>query len=336
VTDCSWHDDEAARARRAGDAARTSAWPALLTVAGMLALLLAVVTLVRPPVSAFAGEDGEALVARLGDEAVEALARGADIHLPRPVEVVLLTREDAYERRKAYAASLEQDRGITAGMDLVADLLFSGNMLGRYLPDEKVVYVIEDVLEDYVDAGAKDAEDTLFGVIAHELVHAYDDMVHEGVPGPTEIKALVGDPRKLLEMNTTMALIEGRATYAAELASEAAGRAPLEAPTLEDVRGREVLEADDTPLGTLAAGLGNSVLRVKLLQYVQGRAFAKAAHEYGGERFFDEVFAHLPLDEAELEDFSRFKVRWASELEERLEAEGEEEEAAADEGPSAP
>ncbi len=261
------------------------------------------------------------LVQRTYEEAVAALAKGADIVLPEPVPVVLLTAEEAAERRAEYARQLDENVGMTTAIDSMADLMFSESMLGRYLPDEKVVYIIEDVL--LASAGYDDDElmEELFGVMAHELVHAYDDQVYGVLPAPADLEELFDDPSAIVEVQTLMSLLEGRATYAAELACEAAGRRAFARPTVEEARAARLIESDGSFGGDVLAGLGNSVARIKLLQYAQGCAFAEQAFRYGGEAFFRHVFDHLPLSLDELEDFGRFRVRWAEELEARLELE---------------
>ncbi|MGQ0553948.1 MAG: hypothetical protein ACT4PU_12110 [Planctomycetota bacterium] len=270
-------------------------------------------------------------VERIRQEALLALAEGAGLRLPQEVPVILLTADEALARREAYSRTLDEHSGVTSGMDWIADLVFSRAMLGRYLPDEKVLYVIEDVLEDVArreSAGAASAggrravEDLLFGVIAHELTHAYDDQVYRAMPMPGDLLALVKTPERLPELQALMSLIEGRATWAAELASVQARRKPLEAPTLEEARGARVLQgrASDGAAEAFGKGLVNAIARMKFVQYAQGRLFAKAAYEFGGEPFFEHVFASHPLSLAEVADFEVFKVRWAEELEARADA----------------
>lgn len=255
----------------------------------------------------------------LHDEVVVALADGAQITLPEPVEIVVLTVEDAKQRRARFAEEVEDNRGLTAAVDIFADMMFSDRMLGRYLPDEKVVYVISDVVDRYARGGLEQAEDLLFSVMAHEIVHAYDDQVYDVVPEPAELVGMLEDGASLTELQTLMSLLEGRATYAAELAAEAAGREPMEAPTMDDVARMRVHSGEGAVEG-IAAGAVNAVARTKMAQYVKGRAFAEDAYHFGGEKFFTHVFEALPLSMGELDDFERFRQRWAEDMLEALEA----------------
>lgn len=272
------------------------------------------------------GADGEseidpAVILELAVEARTALAEGAGIILPDGIPLVLLTAEEATARRRAYTAELDDETGLTKATDMMADLMFAENLLGRYLPDEKVVYLVEDVILAKGGDSEGSGQDFLFGVLAHELVHAYDDATYEnGVPDPRDLAKLIEDPARMGELQTHMALVEGRATWAAELACLAAGRTPLHAPTLESTQSAQFFEGGDGAGSAVAAGAGNAVVRLKLVQYALGRLFAKAAWEFGREPFFAEVFEHSPLSYGELEDFDAFKLRWAEEQAEELEA----------------
>ncbi len=259
----------------------------------------------------------DALVA----QATAALAEGAGVRLRQPVPAVLLTAEQALARRKAFAATLPEGSGVTAGFEFLADFVFSQSMLGRYLPDEKVLYVIEDVVRAHAGEGRR-ARDFLFAVVAHELTHAHDDQAYGVFPDPVKLVERMGDGdfSELPSLQVTMSLLEGHATWASELACKAAGVTPLEAPTLEDVRDAGVFEGGDNPLGQGLAAAGNTVARLKLVQYVQGREFCRRAMDFGGEAFMAQVFRSLPLTAEELADFGRFKVRWAEEREAEDEA----------------
>ena len=79
-------------------------------------------------------------------------------------------------------------------MDLVADFVFSDTMMGRYLPDEKVLYIIDEVLASSSRGNRERAEEMLFGVMAHELVHAYDDQVYNAMPDTSAIVEIAADP----------------------------------------------------------------------------------------------------------------------------------------------
>jgi len=264
---------------------------------------------------------------RLRAEVLDALQRGAKLSLPAPVPVLLLTRADASERRRQFAEDLESNRGLTRGMDLMADFLFSDVMLGRYLPDEGTFYVIDEVLRSH-SRGRRSAEDLLFAVMAHELVHAYDHQVHAAVPTPDSLLESMADLSRLPELQALMGLLEGRATFLAELACAAAGRPLLEAPSEERARKATVMSAEDGMQGAVAGAL-NVVARTKLIQYAWGREFCSRAHAFGGEAFMNQVFASLPLSLAELRDFDTFKLRWAADMESRMEREDAEAEAAA-------
>lgn len=254
----------------------------------------------------------DALVA----QATSALADGAGVRLRQPVPAVLLSAEQALARRKAFAATLPEGSGITAGFEFLADFVFSETMLGRYLPDEKVLYVIEDVVREHAGEG-RHARDFLFAIVAHELTHAHDDQLYGVFPDPVKLVQRMGegDYSELPALQVTMSLLEGHATWASELACRAAGVTPLAAPTLEDVRDAGVFEGGDNPLGKGLAAAGNTVARLKLVQYVQGREFCRRAMEFGGEAFMGQVLRSLPLTADELADFERFKVRWAEERE---------------------
>ena len=267
-------------------------------------------------------EIDQAWLDSLYDEAVAALHRGAGITLKEPVPVLLLTAKAAKERRMAFSGELEENAGVTAAMDVVADLVFSDNMLGRYLPDEKVIYVIEDVARKYSYGDRDDVEDFLFGILAHELVHAYDDQTYGVMPLPGDLMELAADPTQMGALQTRMSLLEGRAVYAAELASAAAGREPLPAPSMDDIKNSEVMQGDDAA-SSIAAGFVNAVARAKYVQYVEGRAFSADAYEFGGEKFFRQVFDGLPLSAKELSEFEVFRQRWAEDMLERMEAEDE-------------
>ncbi len=261
-------------------------------------------------------------------EAVSALAEGPRIHLREDVPIVLLTAPEALERRKAFAAQLDQDGGMTMGMDMLADFVFSDAMLGRYLPDEKVIYIIEEVVDRHSGGDRDDAETLFFNVLVHELVHAYDDQVYGVMPTVTDIFAYVEEPERMPEMQALMSLFEGRATYAAELACDHAGRPmALPIPTVENAQRRNMARGNGDVASEMGAGMINIVARAKLVQYAYGREFAKQAFDFGGEKFFGEVFESLPISLAELEDFKRFKLRWAEQLAERIEAEEAEQEA---------
>jgi len=253
-------------------------------------------------------------------QALEALDEGAGIVLPESVPVLLLTAAEAKQRRQEYAASLGDSVGLTAALDSVANLMFAENMLGRYLPDEKAVYIIEDVLLKYSAGNPKVAAEKLFPVLAHELVHAYDHQVYNCVPAPDDLETMLTDPSVMPDIQTQMSLLEGRATYASELACEAAGIKPLRTFSVEEAMDAELISSDGSISGDVLSGLGNSVLRLKMVQYAQGRVFAKRVHDFGGEKFFRQVFDSLPLGMDELKDFDLFLVRWAEEQEAMLDA----------------
>jgi len=297
--------------------------------------LATLVLLLAPLACTPAGQDGPAAaatgfsaaeVSALGEQAAAALEAAAGLKLERPVPALLLTAAEARERRKAFAAALPEQSGATAAVDLMADFMFSESMLGRYLPDEKALYVISDVLDRVAargGGGRKGTEDLLFGVLAHELTHAYDDQTYHLIPQPADIQALVLDPTGLVELQARMSLLEGRATWISELACKRTGRPPLEAISLEDARSAELLSgrSDEGAAQSVGRGLVNAIGRAKLVQYAYGREFARRAWAFGGEKFFAEVVAHLPLTLAELEDFELFRQRWAREKEAELEAE---------------
>jgi len=247
----------------------------------------------------------------------EALAKGPGIILPEPVPVILLTTDEARERRKAYNAANADETGLSVAVDFFADALFGNRMLGRYLPDEKVVYVLEDVLRSEGRGDDEAAMELLFPVLAHELVHAYDDQVYGCVPSPSQMGDLLEDPRNLIGFQTQMSLIEGRATFISGLACDAVGVEPLPEPTVEGARQATLLRSDGTFGGDVLAGLGNNMGRLKFLQYAYGVRFSREAHRFGGEAFFQHVFDNLPLSMEELEDFSLFVVRWAETMEEQ-------------------
>ncbi|HTE05108.1 MAG TPA: hypothetical protein VK824_02850 [Planctomycetota bacterium] len=278
----------------------------------------------------------EALVQSTYAEAVAALRDGAQIELREPVPAILLTAAEARERRAAFSRTLPKDAGVTAALDIAADFVFSDTMLGRYLPDEKVLYLIEEVLESNAGGDREVAREQLFGVMAHELVHAHDDQVYGGMPSPGAILEIAADGRRLAEIQMQMTLLEGHAVYAAELASAHAGREPLPAITLEEARGAAVMRGGDQPLSQLGSGLVNTIARTKLVQYAYGREFCKAAWRFGGEKFLGEVFAHLPLSMPEIESFERFKQRWAREKEAEEESAGDVQPAGSAEPESAP
>src|SRR5258706_5117464 len=62
-------------------------------------------------------------------DALAALQKDPGIKLLKPVPAVLLTAEQALARRRAFAANLTEDAGVTKGMDLLADFVFSDTML---------------------------------------------------------------------------------------------------------------------------------------------------------------------------------------------------------------
>ena len=262
------------------------------------------------------GEISQAAVQALYSEVSRALAEGAALSLPEPVPALLLTAAEARERRAAYSKTLEEDAGLTAAVDLAADFVFAEGMLGRYLPDEKVLYIIRDVAERVASERETAPADLLFAVMAHELVHAYDDQVYHAIPHPKDLLELSANGTKLPEIQARMSFVEGRATWAAEQACEHAGRQPLETHSVEDARDAEVLRArsGDGTAERVGKGFVNVLARAKLVQYAQGRDFARAAWSFGGEKFLGQVYEHMPLSLAELEDFERFKLRWAEEL----------------------
>jgi hypothetical protein len=273
----------------------------------------------------------EAVLQSIYTEAVAALRDGAQVELREPVPALLLTAAEARERRAAFSRSLPENAGTTAAIDLAADFMFSDSMLGRYLPDEKVLYIIEEVLEADAGGDLDRAREQLFGVMAHELVHAHDDQVYGVLPSPAVLLEVAADGRRLGEIQALMTLLEGHATYAAELASLHTGRKPLRAISLEEARRADVVPTGGDSLERLGSGLLNTLARTKLVQYAHGREFCRAAYRFGGEKFLGEVFRHLPLSVQEVEDFERFKQRWAREVEEAEEAE-EAEDAAAPSG----
>jgi len=266
------------------------------------------------------GSFSQDFVLRTCEEARVALDKGAGIRL-QPVPAVLLTAEQALARRKAYAATLTEGSGVTKGMDLMADLVFSSTMLGRYLPDEKVLYILDDVLQRTAP-DARRAREVLFAVVAHELVHAHDDQVYGVFPDLNVVLSEVanGDSTQLVPLQTLMSLLEGHATWASELACRQAGIPPLPEPTMDEVRDAEQFDGGGNPLLEGLAAAGNAVARLKMLQYVQGREFCRRAMNFGGEAFMKEVFAHLPLSDDELADFELFKQRWAQAKEAEMEA----------------
>ena len=283
----------------------------------LLPLLALTLTLACAPAAGEPAPDDLhcAFLEQCTQEVLAALEQGAGLVLPEQVEVVLLTTAEATARRRAYAQSLGDKVGYTAAMDSMADLMFAGNLLGRYLPDERCVYVIEDVLFDRSGGSDDDAAEMLFPVLAHELVHAYDHQVYGAVPAPDDLEELLKDPGVLPEIQAQMSLLEGRATWASEQACEAAGRKPLPSRSIEQARDAKFMHDDGTLAGGALALVGNSVVRLKLVQYAYGRAFAKRVSEFGGEPFFAQVFAHLPLSMEELENFDLFLVRWSDEIE---------------------
>ena len=131
----------------------------------------------------------------------------------------------------------------------------------------------------------------------------------------------IGKPDRMGEVNAMMTLLEGRATWVAELACEHADIPKLPVRSMEDVRDYEMMKSDGSVGQDVGAGVLNFVGRAKLAQYVSGREFARRAWAMGGERFFGEVFGSLPLSMAEVEDFDKFFIRWAAEMEERAAAE---------------
>jgi hypothetical protein len=294
-----------------------------------------------PAHAAAGGEIDERAVEALYGEVTQALAEAADVRLPRRVPALLLTAAEARERRRAYSERLDADAGVTSAVDLMADFVFAEGMLGRYLPDEQVLYVIRDVTERVARDRGTPPGDLLFAVMAHELVHAHDDLVHGAIPQPKDLLELSAGGAHLPELQARMSFIEGRATWAAEQACAHAGRTPFETHTAEEARGAEVLRPrrGDGTAERVGKGLVNVLARAKLVQYAQGRTFARAAWAFGGERFVGEVYAHMPLSLAELEDFERFKQRWAAEEEAALEAEesvGVEPTSEAEPAPAAP
>lgn len=283
-----------------------------------------------PPTQSSAELFSEADVEELARQAAAANQAAAGLELRQPVPAVLLTAAQASERRKAYAAALPANSGTTAAVDLMADFMFSDSMLGRYLPDEKVLYVISDVLDKVAQRSGrtdrKAAEDLLFGVLAHELTHAYDDQVYHLIPQPSEdIAKLMADPLLLGEFQARMSLLEGRATWIAELACAHVGRPPLDAISLEDARSAQLVkgQAGDGAAKAGFLGVVNVIGRAKLVQYAYGREFSRRAWAFGGEKFFAEVVAHMPLTLPELENFELFKQRWAREKEAELEAQAD-------------
>lgn len=264
--------------------------------------------------------DGDAL-ARCVAQAREALEQGAGIVLPEDVPIILLTAAEAKERRRAFVAELDDETGFTAAVDFMADAMFSDRMLGRYLPDEKVIYVLEDVLLDMSGGDEDDATELLFPVLAHELVHAYDDQLYDAVPDPAELTGVLEDPTEMLGIHTLMSLLEGRASYASYLACTWAGVEPLPKPTAEEAANAVLIRSDGSVGMDVLSGLGNGIGRMKIMQYVYGWEFAERAYAYGGEPYFAHVFRHLPLSMEELENFDLFVIRWAEELEAQLEAE---------------
>jgi hypothetical protein len=283
----------------------------------------------------------QATVDRLYEQVCGALTASADITLPERVPALLLSAAEARERRKAFSDKLDEDAGVTSAIDLVADFVFAEGMLGRYLPDEQVLYIVRDVAERVARERGTSPADLLFAVMAHELVHAYDDQVHAAIPHPKDLFELSANGTRLPEIQARMSFVEGRATWAAELACRHAGRRELETHSVQEARDAEVLRARSGDSAAERAGKGfvNVVARAKLVQYAQGRSFAKAAWDFGGERFLGEVYAHMPLSLAELEDFERFKQRWAAEEEAALEAEesaGVEPTSEAEPAPAAP
>jgi hypothetical protein len=261
-------------------------------------------------------------VAALYDEVSAALAASADIRLPERVPVLLLSAGEARERRRAYSATLDDGAGITIAVDLAADFVFADGMLGRYLPDEKVLYILREVAERVAAERRTAPDDLLFAVMAHELTHAYDDQVHQAIPQPKDLLELAADGSQLPALQARMSFIEGRATWAAERACEHAGRRAFETFSMQAARDAEVLRATrgDGAAERAGKGLVNVLARVKLVQYVQGREFAKQAWTFGGEKFMAQVYAHMPLSLPELADFERFRQRWAAEEAAALEA----------------
>jgi len=256
-------------------------------------------------------------VDRTVQDAIAALEKGAGVKLEKPVPVVLLTAKQAKERRAAFAQTMPAGSGVTQAMDLLADFMFSDTMLGRYLPDEKVLYVMDDVLRRYAPT-EREARELLFETVSHELTHAHDDQAYPGVfPDPVKLAAKFnqGDLSDLPPLQVTMSLLEGHATYAAELACRSAGVRPLPAMTMDDVKDNRSFDGGSNAVTQSLAAAGNVVARMKLVQYVQGRDFCKQAMDFGGEPFMKEVLTHLPLSAAELADFNVFKVRWAQQKE---------------------
>jgi len=269
------------------------------------------------------GDDGPFdadFMSQMTADALVALERGPKISLPEPVEVVLLTEKEATARRRAYHESLGDEVGYTAALDAMADIMFQGNLLGRYLPDERAVYVIEDTLWRQAGGDEGRAEEILFPVLVHEIVHAYDHQVYDAVPEPDNFDELLKDPAALGSIQALMSLIEGRATYASELACEAVGRKPLRSRTVEQALDAKYFEGEGGVIGDAGALFGNSIVRMKLVQYAYGREFSKRVYDFGGEPFFDNVFGSRPLSMAEIEDFGLFVMRWAEDMEAAEEA----------------
>jgi len=254
--------------------------------------------------------------------AVAALDAAAGIRLEHTVPVVLLTRQEALERRRTFAAGLAQGAGATRSVDQLVDVFLSGgNFVGKYFPDEHVVYVFKDVLgDDWYEAPRESQE--LFSTVTHELVHAHDDQVYDVIPDPLEVLArLAADDASQLESQAVlMAILEGHATWATELACQKVGHPAPRPLTMEDVRNVDAFDGDGQPLLDGLAAAGNVIVGLKYLQYVQGREFCRRAMTFGGEPFMREVFTHLPVSREELADFDLFKLRWAAQKEAELDA----------------
>lgn len=274
---------------------------------------------------------GQAMLDRVAAEARAALAVDPGLVLDGPVEAVLLGRDEALARRRAFARAQGEDASITLVAEEIAESVLGGSMLGRYLPDEKAIYVYRETVERLGRQSRQSLEDTLFAVLAHEYVHAFDDQHHDAIPQPAQlIGPLTQDPGVLVDVQTLMSLLEGRAAYLSERACLAAGRPILPMPSVEEALDHRSFAGDGTLLGDVTAGAGNAVARMKIVQYAYGRRFSEAAFRYGGLRFLDRVFEHLPLSADELETFELFRQRWAEELTARLEAEEAEEDGPVD------
>jgi hypothetical protein len=219
------------------------------------------------------------------DELAAQVAALRGLEFPGPVDARVISSADLGAKFAAIAFSdlvpgdVDADRRLLVALRLIGpdvdllgiiDALFREQILGLYVPEEKVLYIGGDdvALTDYQRITA-----------AHELVHALQDAAHD-------LESMLDTPDREADAALAIrALVEGDAVLAERIWSEQHQSAA------ERERSREEALARSSPtFASAPAYLRDSIA----FPYVQGAAFVTTLHDLGGFDAVDQAFRTPP------------------------------------------